>query len=341
MTRDKQDLTARKENVETCIEPIELNQIDTIVPNNEDDIFILCASDEERCMGSISKLAEGYRAENFFLLEYTDPNPKREEQIKKITSAIRKRGNLIENPIDEDNPLIGINSLLSKIQGYIQNIDKPRITFDFTTIMKWNLLLLLRGLEMNDTIKYVRFLYTEPLKYETDLINPLSFGVREIFPIPTFTGSYDFSKESLLVILLGYEGDRALSLFEKVEPSECLLFIAAPPYREEWRGMTEKMNAAIINLVGDDKKREIDARNPLLVSKCIKDELQKKEYSKFNHFIAPLGTKPQTLGLHLYLKSDPVNTIILYGRPLRHNSQFYSEGIGRTWHLPVKNTVVS
>jgi hypothetical protein len=315
-------------------EPVELNQISTMTADKPDDIFILCASDEDRCKGAVSRLAPEYRTGCFFLIRYIDPNPEREKNIEEIKKMLVGKGHLIEFPIDQDKPLIGINSLLGELYRYIPNINQPRISFDFTTLMKWNLLLILRGLEMKHLAKSIRYLYTEPVRYQTEVIKPLSYGVKEDFAIPTFSGSYDFSKEPLLIILLGYEGDRALSLFEKVEPAECLLFIADPPYNDEWRGITEKMNEAIINLAGEDKKKPLEARDPLVVAEQLHSVLSSNEYSKYNHMIAPLGTKPQTVGLHLYMQTNPLNTILLYNRPLRHNQPFYSEGIGKTWHLP-------
>ena len=32
--------------------------------------------------------------------------------------------------------------------------------------------------------------------------------------------------------------------------------------------------------------------------------------------------------------TNPQNTILIYGAPLRHNELFYSHGIGRSWALP-------
>lgn len=167
-----------------------------------------------------------------------------------------------------------------------------------------------------------------------DLFQPLSFGIRQIFPIPTYSGNYDFSKDSLLILLLGYEGSRALALFDDMDPAECLLLIPKPAYNKEWEGRTEEMNKGIINIVGRSKIEYIHSRNPVKVAQQVYKILSKPKYSRYNHIISPLGTKPQTLGLYLYLSTNPLNTVLIYGAPLRHNELFYSRGIGRSWVLP-------
>jgi len=202
-------------------------------------------------------------------------------------------------------------------------------------MIKWHLLLLLKALDTNNLSDKIRYLYTEPKDYITDLFQPLSFGIKEIFPIPFYSGDFDFSKDSLLILILGYEGNRALALLEEMDPAECLLLVPKPAYHDEWEGRTEEMNRGIIKIIGESNIKYLDSRNPLKVYKQIRSIISSSEYSDYNHIFSPLGTKPQTLGLYLYLRENPLNTILIYGAPLRHNDLFYSEGIGRSWILPV------
>lgn len=315
-------------------EPIELERIEIPISRKADDIFVCSGSPEERCLGTIRKLSHNYRAKNVFILIYSDhESKKREKHLKEIRGRLKPVGEIKEYYIDEDKPILKLNMIVEDIA---RKSIKSQITIDMSTIIKWHLLFFLKALEIKGLLKRVRFLYTEPEEYITELFQPLSFGIREIFPIPTFYGKYDFSKESLLVLLLGYEGDRAVALLEDVDPEDCILLIPRPPYHPEWEGRTEEMNKEIINMVGKSKIKYIDSRNPIKVASQIKDILSNSRYSKFNHIISPLGTKPQTLGLYFYISSTPQNTILIYGAPLRHNELFYSKGIGRSWILPVR-----
>jgi len=319
-------------------EPVEVREIATI-SNEPDDVFICCGSPEDRCKGTVRKLSSEYKANVVLFLRYTNHESKRrEENISEMKQRLKTVGEIKEIFIDEEKPIPVIGDIIRTVEKYVVDPKNPRVSMDISTIIKWHLLIILKAFDSNDICEKIRFLYTEPEDYVTDLFQPLSFGIRQIFPIPTYSGNYDFSRDALLVLLLGYEGDRALALLEEMDPAECLLLIAKPAYHKEWEGRTEDMNRGIINIVGKSKIKHVDSRNPVKVSEQLHKILSSTEYSRYNHIVSPLGTKPQTLGLYLYLSKYPPNTILIYGSPLRHNEPFYSKGIGRSWILPFSKT---
>lgn len=321
-------------------EPLKLDIIENIRKNEPDDVFICCGSPEERCKGTIRKLASDYKANAVFLLRYTNhESPKRKENIKEMRERLKKVGHIIDFVIDEEKPIPVMQDIIQHIEKYTSDRAQPRLTLDISTTIKWHLLILLKAIDLKNNFKEVRFLYTEPEDYMTDLFQPLSFGIRQIFPIPTYSGNYDFSKDSLLILLLGYEGDRALALLEETDPAECLLLIAKPAYHKEWERRTEAMNKGIINIVGQPSIEYIHSRNPVKVAQQLNEILSKPKYLSYNRIISPLGTKPQTLGLYLYLSTNPANTVLIYGTPSRHNELFYSRGIGRSWVLPFHKVI--
>jgi len=306
----------------------EIQKIST-VNNESDDIFICAGSPEERCLGSIRKLENSYKAKNIFVLKYSHKNEQRETHLNEMRGILKRVGPIKEFLIDEEAPIPIINEIIEGINAH----KNPKVTIDITTLIKWHLLILLKALDLRGLLDKCRFIYTEPEEYITELFQPLSFGIKEIFPIPLFSGNFEFAKDCLLVIMLGYEGDRAMGLLENIDPTECLLLVPKPAYHPEWEGRTEEMNKEIINIVGKSNIEYIDSRNPVLVAEVLKSILSKR-CSKYNCLISPMGTKPQTFGLYLYLAMKPTNSNLIYSAPLRHNDLFYSKGIGRTWLLP-------
>ena len=300
------------------------------------EILICSGSPEERCKGIPLKLDNKYYAENIFLLKYSEGSKKREQNYNEMKNILNNYGNITEFIIYEDQPIPMIQNIIKNI-NYIkkQNV-KLSITIDTSTIIKWHTLFLIKILDLLNLLDITRFLYTEPNDYHTDLIQPLSFGMKKIFALPGFVGNYDFTKELLLVLMLGYEGSRAKAIFENTDPDECLLLIAKPAYHEEWEGRTEEMNRELINILGENKIDYIKPRNPILVAKKLKKILGKKKYENYNIFISPLGTKPQTLALYSYLGINSTNTTIIYGAPYKYNQLFYSTGIGDSWILPFR-----
>jgi hypothetical protein len=314
--------------------PIECREINTLVKGLPDDLLICSGSPEVRCLGITKKLARDYTAKKVLLLRYSGHiSEERERNIQEIVKSLENVGPIEEIIIDEEKPIPRIKEIISEIENLVSK-PNPRISIDITTIIKWHLLLLLESLDRCKLATTCRYLYTEPEDYMTDVFQPLSFGINKVFPVPTYSGNFDFYKDLQLVLMLGYEGDRALAIFDEMDPDDCLLLIAKPAYREKsWEGRTERLNKEIINLVGKSKIRYIDARNPITVRQQLEKLLNNQDAKGYNQAIAPLGTKPQTLGLFTYLRNKPANTIVVYGSPARHN-KFYSQGIGRSWILP-------
>lgn len=318
------------------INPINIKKLELIDKNKPDDVFILCASYEERCLGFINMITNNYKVNEVLLIRYDHPNHKRENNIKIIKRKLKNKSKVLEFIVSENMPLPIINEIIQLLINKKREKKNLSINFDFSTMIKWHFLLFLKALEISGLINEIRYLYTEPKDYIVDLFQPLSFGIKTIFPIPFYSGDYNFSKNTLLVLILGYEDNRASALLEEMDPAECLLLIPKPAYHKEWEGRTEKMNKGIIKMVGESNVSYLDSRNPIKVKNQLKTILKDEKYQNYNHIISPLGTKPQTLGLYLYLREDPTNTVVIYGAPLRHNNLFYSEGIGRSWIIPIK-----
>ena len=321
-------MTAFTDNISEC------KIIPQIEAGTSDDVLICCGSPEERCRGVIDKLSPEYHSKVVFLLRYTNhKSEQRENNIRKMTEKLANVGTVLEKPIDEYKPIPVLSEIVQQIAKLTENIPNPKISFDISTMIKWHLLILLKGLHLTKKRGILRLLYTEPEDYITDLFQPLSFGIHSIFPIPTYSGIFDFSKNSLLILMLGYEGDRAMAMYEAMDPSDCLLLVADPPYNKGWSGRAQEMNKEIINTVGPSKIRYIHSREPYTVSLQLNELLSKREYAESNHIISPLGTKPQAIGLYMYLTSNPPNTVLMYGSPARNNELFYSRGVGRSWIL--------
>ncbi|MCK5606466.1 hypothetical protein KAR91_31480 [Candidatus Pacearchaeota archaeon] len=318
-------------------EPIMLESIETLESNVPDHLYVCWGSPEERCKGSVMKLSSDYKSEDVMILRYAGhKSDEREININYLKNRLKTVGKIDEIYIDEEIPLPAIKEIVLKIENMVRETKQPKISIDMSTPIKWHLFILLRFLDSQGLLDNIRFLYTEPEDYQTNLFQPLSFGIKEIFPIPLCYGDYDFSNEDLLVLILGYEGSRAVAMYENIDPARTLLLIADPPYHPEWKGRTEELNEEIINIVGLSEIKHLDSRNPVLAAAELRQILLDKNYSRYNHLISPLGTKPQLLGLYIYYALNPKNTILLYGAPLRHNEFFYSDGIGRTWELPFK-----
>ena len=300
-----------------------------------DDVFICCSSFEERCLGSIIKF-DDYKYNNGYIFYYDEPDEMRDRHQEQMERILKASGPCTEIPASVSDPIFAIAELSQKLSKLHLDPYSSVITVDITTLTKTHLLLLLKALDLMGLMQSLRIIYTEPKDYITDLYLSMSIGIRDCESIPGFISVQPLSKPVLLIIFLGYEGDRAMALYNNLDPNATLLIVPSPAYHSEWEGRTELLNQNLINLIGRENVIDSDPLNPTKVYSRLYQILMENivyDLKKWNCCIAPLGTKPQALGLYLFWRKHPAQFSIIYASPLKHNKLYYSTGIGKTWLL--------
>ncbi len=312
-----------------------IRQLTSLKPTVEGqtEVFIGCASFEDRCLGVLSLMAPDHRFDHSFLCVYDDFSEARRTNVKTMTESLKAHGPLSVLDASEENPSRSIAELLTQVRAIVSR-SGARVTLDISTFTKRHLLLLLHGLDDAGIWDSLRILYTEPKEYVVDMYVPMSMGIKEVAPIPTFTNLRPSDKPVLLVIMLGYEGDRAMALFQSIEPNETMLLVPKPAYRPEWEGRTEELNNQLVTLLGEDSIAYADSRDPVQVKTALGSILGTRYPTKdWTCLVSPLGTKPQTVGLYCFWRENPDSCAVVYAQPLKHNERYYSMGSGPTWEL--------
>lgn len=299
-----------------------------------DDVFVCCASFEERCLGSLHRFSDDYQFRHGYLFIYDSPSEKRQRNLEEMKEILGPRGYFEIVESYKDDPIPSIARLRERIASLNLNTGNNTITVDTSTFTKRHLLLLLKMLDDLGLWQALRIFYTEPKDYITDLYLPMSLGIREIAAIPGFSDIQPLNKPILLVIFLGYEGDRAMALFQNLDPNETILIVPRPGYHSEWEGRTEEMNRPLISLLGDEHIEYAHSRSPLEVASMFSTVVEKRyNLTDWNCLVSPLGTKPQAVGLYLFWRKHRGEFSIVYAQPLQHNERYYSTGVGTTWQL--------
>jgi len=300
-----------------------------------DTFLITCASFEERCLGVPQRLSKQFQFKKGYVFIYDDPSEKREQNLKKLKDLLIHKGRFEKISTSENDPLPAVGRLYNELKSYKEKAELAHfaITLDISTFTKRHLLLLLKGLDDLGLWNNLRIFYTEPEKYVTNLYLPMSIGIRAISPISCFISNSSPNLSLLLIIFLGYEGDRARAIYESLDPEDTVLVIPKPAYHEEWEKKTEKMNRSLIKMVGERKIEYAHSINPLGVSRLLQRIRKRFDPNKWRWATVPLGTKPQALGLYSFWRKYPGTFSIIYAQPLKHNERFFSTGIGKTWLL--------
>ncbi len=223
---------------------------------------------------------------------------------------------------DKDDAMDGHFKLLQ----YLQSLGHcPRkITLDATTLTKQYLLVLLRTLRRYARDAAFRVLYT-PARYSFSQGHAqMSYGVKYVAPVPFFAGIQHPSKQDLLVLFLGYEGERAVRIWRSVEPEFTVAVVANPAFRPAGHLPTIANNRTLLELDESSvEQRQVAAGDPDAVYALLSDVHDR--YRDWNIVIASLGPKVQTVGIYLFCERNPqITSQILYASAATYDEKHYT-----------------
>lgn len=317
-----------------AMRPVPVQELSPVDPGQPDEVLILAASWENRCLGLTRRLGK-YRCKMVLMTVYDSPSKLRSENIEVLTELLRTtHGDLRKLTASHANPLPNVRETIDLIRQVSQD-RTPRITFDISTFTRKHLLQLLQGLDLAGMLASCHFYHTEPVDYHTEDDEPISQGISSVKAIETFAGHNNPSLESLLVIFLGYEGRRALALWEHLESNVTLAVIPDPPFRPDWRGRTEIQNRYLLSSLSKENILKTHSRFPSDTEALLNYLVSSEQYNsrKFNYRIAPLGTKPQVLGMYRFLRKQRGLATVMYASPVRYREEQAAFPVGRTWLL--------
>ena len=315
--------------------PKPIKRIGTAREGEPDDVLLCCASYEERCTGAL-RILEKYKCRQSYVFVYNEPDTRRDGYLDEMKQRLSNCGETAVIPTSKEDPFSSFGELNKKLMEMSLDRDQSIITIDITTFTKKHLLLLLRNLDMLGFWDSIRLIYSEPGDYVANDRSPNSFGLRQICALPGFVHTQPLNKPILLLIFLGYESDRAWALFDNLDPNETMLIIPRPAYRSNWEGRTERLNKNLINLLGQQRisyAHSIDSSQVASSLKAIFSKGGKYSLDDWDCYIAPLGTKPQTVGLYLFWRERVGSFSVIYAQLSSSHLNLDTEGVGQVWLL--------
>ncbi|KQB99851.1 hypothetical protein [Pedobacter sp. Hv1] len=209
--------------------------------------------------------------------------------------------------------------------------DKYKVVIDMTTFTREVLLILIRLLSAELFLKYLEviFVYTPAESYsDKDQNIWLTKGIRDIRSVLGFSGMQLPSKELLLILLSGFEEERADEIINSFEPNKLILGKASSK---------DSINEQLSQIANEKYKHLANNNSSILLDQfefsCtnIKEtqdqitSLYAKYGQQYNIVISPLNNKISTMGVAIAaLKNDDIQ--ICYASANQYNINAYSEG---------------
>lgn len=310
--------------------PVQLEDVPTLIQGQPDDVLLISASWEPRCLG-VPELIKKYSCHNVLLTVYDGESSLREANIAKMTPLLSRVAPIKTIEAKHVDPLANVRETIRWLKSNVNGI--PRLTFDVSTFTRKHLLQLLQGLDLTGLLGKSQFLHTEPTDFVTSDNDALSEGVSSVRAIETFAGEKTPSRDTVLTLFLGYEGRRAQALVENLEPNITLAVIADPPYRPEWKSRAEEQNRYLLSCLPRRNVIRAHSLEPASSEHLLERTISQDHFppETYNHFIAPMGTKPQTLGVYRFVRKHRGLATLVYASPSRYKEERAVFPAGRTW----------
>ncbi|MCL2311142.1 MAG: hypothetical protein FWC41_01445 [Firmicutes bacterium] len=286
--------------------------------------FFCCASFEERCK-SIS-LAINKSKVNCAYIFY-DSNYTSDAVVSEISEYLP---NCEIKQLNMKNP-IEVADIFAKAIEKIQISGIENIVIDITTFThEWLLILLKIVHSYKNAFKQIRCMYTGAQDYGGASVSSeqkwLSKGCKDVRNVLGYPGILRPSEKNCLIVLAGFELERATRLIELVEPDKIVIGNGIDPTNVS---LTDTMT--FFRKKFDDWKKEYKHRNCKNFDFSCKDIFSTvKEIEKIvntdptdNYIVVPLNTKLSTIAAALVAFQNP-KIQLCYSIPEEYNVKNYS-----------------
>ena len=317
------------------VEPIQVERLTRLNEYGPDDLFICSASFEDRCISSTSRMGADFRTRFAIIFVIEEPLYKRQvdNNLFKLQSELGKRTSegIFVISCQKENPIDGINQLKNIWrQCKPKNPEEPFVTIDISGFTKIYLLQLLHSLVSDLNVGIPRMLHTT----QTYLPTKLTQGVEQITTIPDFFGSPSLEKQTILILLLGFEPERALAVWKHFNPAKTIALITNPPRygNLDYLRYAQENNSHLLSQPSVEV-RNVPADNPYAV-KSVLEVIYNDTRDLFNMVIGPFGTKSQAVGVFLFCLERP-KVQVVYSFPAKYTRSYLQRKPGPTLLLPL------
>lgn len=295
------------------------------------DFFICSASYEDRCK-AIPLLWKNNQPGKTILF-YTNTGRKATANKRVIESTFP--GIHVAEQLSLHAPLKSADKIVKALSGIIK-YQSGRLLLDATTFTREQLLILVKYIDYlkkrNETSVSVDAVYTCAQAYSVNTAKNnlwLSRGVLEVRPVVGYSGSFSIGKPNQLIMLVGFEHERAKAVIEHIEPSSLYLGVGAKlksiseeladTNQDSFKKLKEFVRS-IGAIYSDVQDFEFSCVDPWATAQKI---LEVARFDSHNVIVCPMNTKISTLGVALAAFARPEIQVV-YAEPQRYNENGYS-----------------
>jgi len=318
----------------------ELCNIKQNIPDNI-GTFICCASFEDRSCSiaknlDVSKIAKAVIFYNEKFVSVSQKN------IDKLKHTFDDKS--VVKELKTDDSIYSTDVILGALSD-ISKDDDAKIVIDITCFTHESLLILFRILVELQLLDSSTFIYCSTDDYscnKKDVAQKwLSKGIIDVRSVIGYPGNILPSKKCHLIVLTGFEHERAYSLIENIQPNS--LALAYGKASNETTSKNKDASRLFTELL--ERKYRLYPKEVLESFEIYCDNLKEtimvlseniEKHSDENIILAPMNNKITTLGCAL-VALKYTNVQICYTEPFQYNVEHYSQPGSSCYIFNLKN----
>jgi len=272
----------------------DINQylLSEMMPN----VLICASSFDARCLAVPCQLSNNAIG-RVFVSHYLPEIDSAKDNLRQILSKYPAHQTM---PLNIDDPIFSADSIKEHLSQISNLTLSHNILFDITCFTRESLLMILAFLQTCDLHQSrLVFVYSRAKEYHT----PLSKGIKEVRSVLGFSGMLHPTRNNHLIILAGYEYNRAISIFRDFEPQLISIGIGSKSQPPIHYPNAKETFESLIKRIPNVNQFEFDIYDPIATSEAIAEVA--KEHEKSNIIVAPMNTKISTVGAALFASQNP------------------------------------
>lgn len=307
---------------------IPLDEIGTSLPP-EIELLICTASFESRCLSIATRMAP--RIRQAIIIRSTEFISSSEKHFHALQTSLSNKGQEVR--VSSISPTLTADVFSGAVISAMKKIHDGTVLLDITTFTHEHLLILIALIQKHDLSCKIILGYTGAAEYSTNTEEDqvwLSRGVGLVRSVLGYPGRMAPSKKLHLIILVGFEVERARALIEIMEPSKVSLGVGA--LGQSFSQHHYHRNERFLNRVQEFIYKQSQVRtevetftfsciDPYETQVAVLQQLEK--HHEFNTVISPMNTKISTVGVGLAALQTP-HIQVVYATVAEYNEEGYS-----------------
>ncbi|MFA7332414.1 MAG: hypothetical protein WC326_15200 [Candidatus Delongbacteria bacterium] len=290
--------------------------------------FLCCASFEERAK-SVPASVKSMKFRMVKIFASTDCSPVILDTAEEIKSMFFIENSVVLTKMHE--PLFTADTM-ARVVNELVKLDIRDVVIDITTFTHEMLLILLKSLHrFKNRFTKITCIYTGALEYsigDPDERKWLSKGCKDIRSVLGFPGRLIPGRPNCLIVLVGFEHERATRMIVEMDPDLLLLGrgISAAQHLTCESHLApmlhfHKLVSDMVSSRGSVRSFEFSCNDSIQTAQSLMAEIDGSR--GYNHIIVPLNTKISTIAIaNVALESREVQ--ICYAEPETYNFAAYS-----------------